>query len=145
MNDKDLSKPIAWTDKDEISDEYGYLFPMADEVNASPSRVIYIYEPEYIQSLLNRIAELEALVTDYATKFQTAQDNAKKLGMVKNARIAELESIVNTPVKLPSKFDLKMGGDKATRTAFKWHNDAIDECAKAVQAHGLVVQGDTTP
>lgn len=58
------------------------------------------------------------------------------------ARIAELEAILAAPVKLPILFSLAIAGNKSTRSNFKWHNDAIKDCEKAIRAAGFTVAGD---
>ena len=55
-----------------------------------------------------RIAELEAIATDYAGKFQKAQDAAKHLIIMNDraqAEIAHLKASLATPVRLPNKND----------------------------------------
>ncbi|WP_129543820.1 hypothetical protein [Serratia sp. 1D1416] len=51
-----------------------------------------------------RIAELESIATDYAGKFQKAQDAAKHLIIMNDsaqAEIAHLKALLATPVRLP--------------------------------------------
>lgn len=51
-----------------------------------------------------RIAELEAIATEYAGKFQKAQDAAKHLIIMNDsaqAEIAHLKTLLATPVRLP--------------------------------------------
>nr|WP_314590011.1 hypothetical protein [uncultured Serratia sp.] len=51
-----------------------------------------------------RIAELEAIATEYAGKFQKAQDAAKHLVIMNDsaqAEIAHLKTLLATPVRLP--------------------------------------------
>lgn len=54
--------------------------------------------------LVKRIAELEAIATDYAGKFQKAQDALKYAAIMSDEdkkKIAELEAKLATPVRLP--------------------------------------------
>ncbi|MGL4684188.1 MAG: hypothetical protein ACRCV4_14300 [Hafnia alvei] len=54
-----------------------------------------------------------------------------------NARIAELEAIVTTPVKLPLRVDMS----NVPFTAYTW-NCCLDAVAERIKAHGLTVQED---
>ncbi|CAI1215062.1 hypothetical protein [Serratia liquefaciens] len=57
-------------------------------------------------------------------------------------RIAELEAKLATPVRLPTKYSLKLAGDKSTCSMFSGHNSAISDCARAIRAAGFTVEGD---
>ncbi len=55
------------------------------------------------------------------------------------AEAAEARLLV--PVKLPSLYNMKMAGDKSTRSMFSGNNSAIKDCAKAIRAAGYPVEG----
>nr|WP_308530029.1 hypothetical protein [uncultured Serratia sp.] len=85
-----------------------------------------------------RIAELEAIATEYAGKFQKAQDAAKHLIIMNDsaqAEIAHLKTLLATPVRLPGKtsdLDSWDGG---------W-DSCLEECADVIRAAGFTVEGD---
>ena len=58
------------------------------------------------------------------------------------AHIAELEAKLATPVRLPTKYSMKLAGDKSTRAMFSGHNSAINDSADAIRAAGFTVEGD---
>lgn len=57
-------------------------------------------------------------------------------------RLKTLEAKLATPVRLPEKYNMKMAGDKSTKSMFYGHNSAINDSAKAVRAAGFTVEGD---
>lgn len=85
-----------------------------------------------------RIGELEAIATDYAGKFQKAQDANKHLIIMSNddkKRIAELEAKLATPVRLPDVRFIKVG-DTAVAVM---HAASVKE---QIQRAGFKVEGD---
>lgn len=85
------------------------------------------------------IAELESIATDYAGKFQKAQDAAKHLIIMNDsaqAEIAHLKTLLATPVRLKKvdSSNVPFAGDG--------FNAAVDYCADAVRAAGFKVEGD---
>jgi len=85
-----------------------------------------------------RIAELEAIATEYAGKFQKAQDAAKHLASMNasaQAEIAHLKTLLATPVRLPPLMDGELfGKNSATANA---HNNAITACSIAIRGAGF--------
>ncbi|BEM41751.1 hypothetical protein SME13J_03700 [Serratia marcescens] len=58
------------------------------------------------------------------------------------AIVLENESLrakLATPVRLPEKYNMKMAGDKSTKSMFYGHNSAINDSAKAIRAAGFTV------
>ncbi len=97
-----------------------------------------------------RIAELEAIATDYAGKFQKAQDAAKHLVIMNDsaqAEIAHLKALLATPVRLPRRAPENLasvldGYEKwliATTFRDTW-NACLDEVSRA--SSGFTVEGD---
>lgn len=65
-----------------------------------------------------RVSDLEAIATEYASKFQKAQDAAKHLVIMNDSaqtEIANLKTLLATPVRLPTEHEL--------------HQVACSECA----------------
>lgn len=85
----------------------------------------------HAQALEQRTAELEAKLASLKHEFgELWKGNVDLL-----ARLA-------TPVRLSTKYSLKMAGDKSTRAMFSGHNSAINDSAKAIRAAGFTVEGD---
>ncbi|HID3459576.1 TPA: hypothetical protein ACXE2W_002230 [Serratia marcescens] len=57
------------------------------------------------------------------------------------ARLEAAEAKLATPVRLPEKYNMKMAGDKSTKSMFYGHNSAINDSAKAIRAAGFTVEG----
>ncbi|CAI1502103.1 Uncharacterised protein [Serratia grimesii] len=130
----ELSKPVAWVlhtrggDVPTLDECYVANAEGMENIHSSP-----LYSQEYVSALLGkaeadmeikarlcresnslherlkaadqRIAELEAIATEYAGKFQKAQDAAKHLIIMNDsaqAEIAHLKTLLATPVRLPS-------------------------------------------
>lgn len=84
-----------------------------------------------------RIAELEAIATEYAGKFQKAQDAAKHLVIMNDsaqAEIAHLKMLLATPVRLPEGLAQKI---KVTG-----YYEALNEMMDCVRAAGFKCVGD---
>ncbi|WGL77915.1 hypothetical protein [Serratia marcescens] len=123
----ELSKPVAWTDAEELRDlskhRCAYMF-IIDPENPyhDPRRQQMLYSQEYVSALLARIAELEAIRADAAQVFKEigtelgcnpdnesimmAIDDLKATqmtGPLKDVlkRNIELEKRLATPVRLP--------------------------------------------
>ncbi|MNH80840.1 hypothetical protein D3C73_331960 [compost metagenome] len=139
----ELSKPVAYKFDHGVMGpgdfKYGtpQMHSAAKDENSSP-----LYSQEYVSALLaeleakdKRIAELESMATDYAGKFQKAQDAAKHLIIMNDraqAEIAHLKASLATPVRLPGKtsdLDSWDGGWDA----------CLEECATAIRAAGFTV------
>lgn len=58
-----------------------------------------------------------------------------------SAALKEAETRLATPVRLPEKYNMKMAGDKSTKSMFYGHNSAINDSAKAIRAAGFTVEG----
>ena len=85
-----------------------------------------------------RIAELEAITTDYAGKFQKAQDAAKHLVIMNDsaqAEIAHLKELLATPVLLPDVLFIKVSGSAVT----VMHGERVKE---RIRAAGFKCVGD---
>ncbi len=84
-----------------------------------------------------RIAELEAIATEYAGKFQKAQDAAKHLVIMNDsaqAEIVQLKTLLATPVRLPDVLFIKVSGSAVP----VMHAERVKE---RVQAAGFTVGG----
>lgn len=57
-------------------------------------------------------------------------------------KVTELQAKLATPVRLPEKYNMKMAGDKSTKSMFYGHNSAINDSAKAIRAAGFKCVGD---
>lgn len=87
-----------------------------------------------------RIGELEVIATEYAGKFQKAQDANKHLIIISNddkKRIAELEAKLATPVRLPLLYspDPWMSPDPDGTWLDK------EDVKKSIRAAGFTVEG----
>ncbi|MGO2154454.1 MAG: hypothetical protein ACTH5V_01670 [Serratia proteamaculans] len=97
-----------------------------------------------MDSANKRIAELETIATDYAGKFQKAQDAAKHLVIMNDsdkAEIAHLEEQLATPVQLPKRWDVsgQVNPPRIVQVQFEQQNRTLDQCADAVRAAGFTV------
>lgn len=75
------------------------------------------------------LAELEASKTNaeyYKSAFEEQRDHADIL-----------EKRLATPVRLSEKYNMKMAGDKSTKSMFYGHNSAINDSADAIRAAGF--------
>lgn len=166
----ELSKPVAWRyryTKPGITDSHGEAWVgdwkfVTDEVNCNPApnyQRCALYSQEYVSALLaeleakdKRIGELEFIATEYAGKFQKAQDANKHLIIMSNddkKRIAELEAKLATPVRLLGEMLLHDWEHSVERQATFQHRkiawDArLAEDKKAILAAGFTftVEGD---
>ncbi|TXE26196.1 ead/Ea22-like family protein [Serratia marcescens] len=99
--------------------ESGFDEPFSAEQQAN-ARYIAAANPAVVLALLaeleakdERIGELEAIATEYAGKFQKAQDAAKHLIIMNDsaqAEIAHLKTLLATPVWLPDVLFIKVSG-----------------------------------
>lgn len=92
-------------------------------------------------SLSDRIGELEAIATDYAGKFQKAQDALKYAAIMSDddkKKIAELEKRLATPVRLPLLYspDPWMSPDPDGTWLDK------EDVKKSIRDAGFTVEGD---
>lgn len=140
----ELSKPVGFVSKQAQallkSGDTASVRPFFDVQGSSP-----LYSQEYVSALLaeletkdKRIAELEAIATDYAGKFQKAQDANKHLIIMSNddkRRITELEAKLATPVRLPRPGFVTFSGERH-------YTYGADEVKGAIRAAGFTVEGD---
>ncbi len=121
--------------------EYGFVGDNAD----ADELFFRLCVPDVVLTLLagseakdERIGELEAIATEYAGKFQKAQDALKYAAIMSDEdkkKIAELEAKLATPVRLPTEHEL--------------HQVSCSECAgnclelveRTVRAAGFKVEG----
>ncbi|MGK0663686.1 hypothetical protein [Serratia marcescens] len=90
------------------------------------------------EAAMKRIAELERLIEGVTQEAIAGGWTAK--GISDYAK--SLEAKLATPVRLPTKYSLKLAGDKSTRAMFSGHNSAINDSADAIRAAGFTVEGD---
>lgn len=134
--DNKLSKPVA-----EIVSKFGDPEAFGEreiKLLTGIQQMAYgtkFYSQEYVSALL---AELEA--KDQAHRVHAARLISER-GVLRE-RVTELEAKLATPVRLPTKYSLKMAGDKSTRAMFSGHNSAINDSADAIRAAGFKVEGD---
>ncbi|CAI2080579.1 Uncharacterised protein [Serratia ficaria] len=128
----ELSKPVATVDVQRGRPD-GNMFAVAwsSAGHALPDGPHFIYSQEYVSALL---ADNERIASDLVAR------NGEIEGLGK--RVAELEAKLATPVRLPAKYNMKMAGDKSTKSMFYGHNSAINDSAKALRAAGFTVEGD---
>lgn len=94
--------------------------------------------------LIKRIDELEGVKADASQVFK---EIGNELGCNPDNEsimmaIDALKERLATPVRLPTKYSLKLAGDKSTRAMFSGHNSAINDSADAIRAAGFKVEGD---
>lgn len=147
MNDKDLSKPVGYACHAEL--HYATLVGGGPfTLYATPGVTGYdipTYSPEYVQSLLGKIAELQAWRDEYQGKLNAEHVRVGRQYMetleAQKLRIVELETIVNTPIQLP--FIRPVDGELPIAGMC---NRARNEVRNAIKhiliGHGLTVQGD---
>lgn len=157
----ELSKPVAYKFDHGVMGpgdfKYGtpQMHSTAKDENAGP-----LYSQEYVSALLaeleakdERIGELEVIATDYAGKFQKAQDANKHLIIMSNddkKRIAELSRLLAHNIerseaaeaKLATPVRLKKVDSSNVPYAGDGFNAAVDYCADRVRAAGFTVEGD---
>ncbi|MGQ6532228.1 hypothetical protein ACUNEL_03970 [Serratia sp. IR-2025] len=141
----ELSKPVAYKFDHGVMGpgdfKYGtpQMHSTAKDENAGP-----LYSQEYVSALLadleakdERIGELESIATEYADKFQKAQDANKHLIIMSNddkKRIAELEAKLATPVRLP---DIR--SDDYHETGWFQHMKYYRDVERSIRAAGFAV------
>lgn len=145
----ELSKPVAQAYYDEHDSSTMLIDWLVDSVPEAPTA---LYSQEYVSAMLARIAELEAGHQEAAKQIaswrriakQNIEEREKDLAALNAERqkIIGLEAKLATPVRLPTKYSLKMAGDKSTRAMFSGHNSAINDSADAVRVAGFKVEGD---
>lgn len=118
---------------------------LAFQVAANPDIVLALLAE--LEAKDKRIAELEVIATDYAGKFQKAQDAAKHLvimGDSDKAEIAHLKELLATPVRLPEHWDVsgQVNPPRIVQVQFEQQNRTLDQCADAVRLAGFTVEGD---
>ncbi|CAI2516029.1 Uncharacterised protein [Serratia ficaria] len=106
-------------------------------------------QEERAEDAEQRVAELEAIATDYAGKFQKAQDAAKHLIIMNDsaqAEIAHLKALLATPVRLPKRWDVsgQVNPPRIVQVQFEQQNRTHDQCAEAIRSAGFTftVEGD---
>jgi hypothetical protein len=144
MNNKpsELSKPAAFIVRSPRGDvAYRTISQTdADYIVQKGYACEPLYSQEYVSALQQRMAELEAIATEYAGKFQKAQDAAKHLVIMNDsaqAEIAHLKTLLATPVRL-------------SKTLWYEHDDLPHEIpvlekkkvVAAIRAAGFTVEGD---
>ena len=80
----------------------------------------------------------EALMSEYAFGDYVAYEDYAAL----KAKCDALAALTAQPVKLPSKSDVKMGGDAKTRSLLTGMNMMRKSCADAIRAAGYQVEGE---
>ncbi|WP_049278733.1 hypothetical protein [Serratia marcescens] len=160
----ELSKPVAEIyAAPERDDVYRIAIKKLPAAELLPKGIYQLYSQDYVSALLaeleakdKRIGELEVIATEYAGKFQKAQDANKHLIIMSNddkKRIAELEAEITnivdshaetvaelraklaTPVRLPDVLFVKVSGHAVP----VMHADRVNE---RVRAAGLKIEGD---
>ncbi|WP_459377780.1 hypothetical protein [Serratia sp. ser-z] len=133
----ELSKPVGFVSKLAQTflkcGEPASIRPFFDVQGSSP-----LYSQEYVSALTQRIAELE----EQNERLKKELHNEGAANAHAYERIRELEKRLATPVRLPEKYNMKMAGDKSTKSMFYGHNSAINDSAKAIRAAGFTVEGD---
>jgi hypothetical protein len=124
-------------------EESGYDEPFSSEQQANAA-FIAAANPAAVLALLaeleakdKRIAELEAIATEYAGKFQKAQDAAKHLVIMNDsaqAEIVHLKELLATPVLLPNGI--------AQKIKVPGYYEAINEMMDCVRTAGFSMKGD---
>ncbi|EPV8458645.1 TPA: hypothetical protein ACXM6S_003238 [Serratia marcescens] len=92
-----------------------------------------------------RIAELERAnqsQDDHINQQQDRIDSLEKTNAGLGQRLGAAEKRLAKPVRLPEKYNMKMAGDKSTKSMFYGHNSAINDSAKAIRGAGFTVEGD---
>lgn len=89
-----------------------------------------LYSQEYVSALIQRAERLDSMLTESVQALKAVEQ-----------RNAELEAKLSTPVRLPEKYNMKMAGDKSTKSMFYGHNSAINDSTKAIRAAGFTVEG----
>ncbi|MEU9065254.1 ead/Ea22-like family protein, partial [Streptomyces sp. NPDC048430] len=90
-------------------------------------------------SLSERIAELERsnqAQDDHINQQQDRIESLEKKNGDLGRSLGAAEKRLATPVRLPEKYNMKMAGDKSTKSMFYGHNSAINDSAKAIRAAG---------
>lgn len=133
----ELSKPVAWTSARSL-DVRRKITAFTDVESAAEyasancwEKIVPLYSQEYVSALIQRAERLDSMLTESVQALKAAEQ-----------RIAELEAKLATPVRLPEKYNMKMAGDKSTKSMFYGHNTAINDSAKAIRAAGFAVEGD---
>lgn len=121
--------------------EYGFVGDNAD----ADELFFRLCVPDVVLELLaeleakdKRIGELEVIATDYAGKFQKAQDALKYAAIMSDEdkkKIAELEKRLATPVRLPRPRFVTCSGERH-------YTYGADEVKGAIRAAGFTVEGD---
>ncbi len=93
----------------------------------------------------DRIGELEVIATEYAGKFQKAQDALKYAAIMSDEdkkKIAELEAKLATPVRLTDERTLWAGEDDYDTGHVKgWNANRLEQAA-LLKKQGFTVEGD---
>ncbi|MEX5769103.1 hypothetical protein AB4Y55_25490 [Serratia nematodiphila] len=151
------SKPVATVDVQRGRPD-GNMFGVAwsSAGHALPDGPHFLYSQEYVSALLaeleakdKRIAELEAK-TAMTMGVGSGNGNLFVHGDYDSIKAAQAIALENeslrtklaTPVRLAEKYNMKMAGDKSTKSMFYGHNSAINDSAKAIRAAGFKVDGD---
>ncbi|CAI2516032.1 hypothetical protein [Serratia ficaria] len=143
MNDKlsELSKPDLYLRRV----DRGTGEPLYTPCGKDYPRGKGYYSQEYVSALLAEleakaqcITGLERHVKDLEATLIAATDEVADLTRERDEARAKLA----TPVRLPEKYNMKMAGDKSTKSMFYGHNSEINDSAKAIREAGFTVEGD---
>jgi hypothetical protein len=166
----ELSKPaghfIEWQDEEtgerewcECSKENGaplysqeYVSDLLAELEAKDKRIAELEEQKAMwvsvaKELGSKCDALEAMATDYAGKFQKAQDSAKHLIIMNDraqAEIAHLKASLATPVQLQNcDFEsVAIMAHWCTDEQLEAWVKGVEHAKKQIRASGFKVEGD---
>ncbi|CNL28744.1 Uncharacterised protein [Yersinia frederiksenii] len=90
----ELSKPVAWTDREEISDMerymHGYMFPIDySHPGTDETRKVMIYSQAYIESLLAKLEAADAKINHYVAAEYSRNTFDQTADIIKRADEAE--------------------------------------------------------
>ncbi|CUZ60014.1 hypothetical protein PTR52_24400 [Serratia nevei] len=144
----ELSKPVAYTDADELRFHHATsdMWP----VPLGFGKDVPLYSQEYVSALLagleakdNRIAELESIREDASQVFT---EIGNELGCNPDNEsimmaIDELKKRLATPVRLPKRWDVsgQVNPPRIVEVQFEQQNRTHDQCAKAIRDAGFTV------
>lgn len=156
-NDKYLSKPVCTVDvQRDRADGNTFAVAWSSAGHSLPDGPHFLHSQEYVQSLLKRIAELEAeretmhsieYVSSLLGRIESmaqAHIALQQLCEVYRSAYEEARGIVNTPVKLPQRYECV--GYHIDEAYLEEADDGDcfdrDEVIEALTSHGLTVQED---
>ncbi len=120
----ELSKPVAQAYYDEYDSSTMLIDWLVDSVPEAPTA---LYSQEYVSALEQKIAELEAEITNIVDSH--------------GETVAELRAKLATPVRLVA---YRNSPDMHTKQYYEaiGFNQGIDACSVALRAAGFTVEGD---